>query len=92
MKNRWNSLAMGVAALVALSQAWEARLMAQQRPAPNLDDMFISEDTDAFDPGLPIGEQFPPIRALYRGEEVSSIDRFMGEKGAIFIANRSADW
>ena len=59
---------------------------------PNLDNMFIAEDTDGYDPGLAIGEQFPAIRALYQGEEISSIDGFMGENGAIFIANRSANW
>ena len=88
MKNNWRSLATGAALLVALSWAWSPQLMAQ----PNLDNMFIAEDTDGYDPGLAIGEQFPPIRALYQGEEISSIDGFMGENGAIFIANRSANW
>ncbi len=88
MKNYWRSLATGAALLVALAWAWSPQLMAQ----PNLDNMFIAEDTDGYDPGLAIGEQFPPIRALYQGEEISSIDGFMGENGAIFIANRSANW
>lgn len=88
MKNNWRSLAAGMALLAALAQSWSTQLMAQ----PNLDEMFIAEDTDGFDPGLAIGEQFPPIRALYEGEEITSIDPFMGERGAIFIANRSADW
>ena len=88
MKNNWRSPAGGLALLAALAQAWSAQIMAQ----PNLDEMFIAEDTDGFDPGLAIGDQFPPIRALYEGEEISSIDAFMGENGAIFIANRSADW
>ena len=88
MKNNWRSLAAGMALLAVLAQAWSTQLMAQ----PNLDEMFIAEDTDGFDPSLAIGDQFPPIRALYEGEEISSIDGFMGERGAIFIANRSADW
>ena len=88
MKNNWRSLATGAALLMALSQAWSPQLMAQ----PSLDNMFIAEDTDGYDPGLAIGTQFPSIRALYQGEEISSIDGFMGEKGAIFIANRSANW
>ena len=88
MKNNWRSLATGAALLVALAQAWSPQLLAQ----PNLDEMFIAEDTDGFDPGLAIGERFPPIRALHQGEEITSIEGFMGERGAIFIANRSADW
>lgn len=54
--------------------------------------MFISEDTDTFSPGLLIGARFPAIRALYMGQEITSIDRFMGERGAVFVAVRSADW
>ena len=55
-------------------------------------DMFVAEDVDAYDPGLPIGAQFPPIQALYDGRQIASIDEFIGTRGALFIANRSADW
>ena len=54
--------------------------------------MFVSEDTDTFSPGLAIGARFPPIRALYQRQEINSIDRFMGERGAVFVAVRSANW
>ena len=55
-------------------------------------DMFVAEVTDDFNPGLAVGDEFPPIRALYNGEEITSIDDFIGENGAIFIAVRSVDW
>ncbi len=54
--------------------------------------MFVSEDTDTFSPGLPIGARFPSIRALYQGQEINNIDQFMGARGAVFVAVRSADW
>ncbi len=54
--------------------------------------MFVSEDTDTFSPGLPIGARFPAIRALYQGQEITGIDQFIGDRGAIFIAVRSTDW
>jgi hypothetical protein len=54
--------------------------------------MFVPDDTDSFDPGLPVRARFPAIRALYRGQEITKIDQFFGDKGAIFIANRSVDW
>ncbi len=54
--------------------------------------MFVSEDTDGFSPGLPIGARFPAIRALYMGQEITSIEQFMGARGAVFVAVRSADW
>ncbi len=63
-----------------------------QRPPPSPDDVFIDADTDDFDPGLPIGAEFPPIRALYQGQEIDNIDQFIRDKGAVFIANRSVDW
>ena len=55
-------------------------------------DMFTTAITDDFNPGLQIGEQFPAIRAMYDGEEITTIDRFIRDKGAIFIAMRSVDW
>ncbi len=54
--------------------------------------MFVSEVSDAFNPGVQIGERFPAIRALYQGEEITNIDRFIRDRGAIFIAARSVDW
>jgi hypothetical protein len=54
--------------------------------------MFVSEVSDTFNPGLQIGERFPAIRAFYQGEEITTIDRFIRDKGAIFIAARSVDW
>ena len=55
-------------------------------------DMFITEITGDFNPGLQNGDQFPAISAMYEGEEIMSIDRFIRDKGAIFIAARSVDW
>lgn len=60
--------------------------------APVASGMFVSEDTDTFSPGLPIGARFPSIRALYQGQEINSINRFMDARGAVFVAVRSADW
>jgi hypothetical protein len=55
-------------------------------------DMFVTEITDDFNPGLQVGDRFPAISAMYEGEEILSIDRFIRDKGAIFIAARSVDW
>jgi hypothetical protein len=54
--------------------------------------MYVSEVSDAFNPGVQIGAQFPAIKALYQGEEITGIDRFIRDRGAIFIAARSVDW
>lgn len=55
-------------------------------------DMFITDITDDFNPGVQVGDQFPAIRAMYKGEEITNIDQFIRDKGAIFIAARSVDW
>ena len=54
--------------------------------------MFIAADTDSFDPGLAVGETFPAIRAIYAGQQLTSIQQFASDKGMVFIANRSVDW
>ena len=59
---------------------------------PNLDNMFLDEDTDSFDPGLPIGSDFPSIRAISRGQEINDVQRFYEEKGLVVFAIRSVDW
>jgi len=55
-------------------------------------DMFIAADTGDYSPGVEIGQPFPAIRARYQGQEVTSIDQFVQDKGMIFITNRSASW
>ena len=55
-------------------------------------EIFVAEDPDDFSPGIPVGEIFPDIRARFEGAEITSIDRFIMDRGAIFIAVRSVDW
>jgi hypothetical protein len=55
-------------------------------------DMFVAADTDAFDPGVPVGSALPSIRARMADREVTDIGALMGERGAVLIANRSVDW
>jgi hypothetical protein len=84
------------------ASAQPAESMASENAAGNRNDgakmpdrfanMYVSEVTDTFNPGLQIGAQFPAIRALYQGEEITTIDRFVHDRGAIFIAARSVDW
>ncbi len=78
--------------LIAGGYVFVDPLLAQQGQPPLGDDMFIPQDTDSFDPGLPVGAQFPPIRALYLGREITEIDQFVRDKGVVFLANRSVDW
>jgi hypothetical protein len=54
--------------------------------------MFVAADTDDFDPGIAIGERFPPLHTLFRGQGLTDTSPFIGDKGMIFIANRSVDW
>jgi hypothetical protein len=79
-------LALSAAAigLATFSQALKAQ--------PNPDEIFLDADTDSFDPGLPIGAQFPRIRAIYQGREIDDIDEFFGDRGLAFFALRSVDW
>ena len=82
--SRYRTAGFAAAGLLAFMQPLQAQ--------PNLDNMFLEEDTDLFDPGLPIGAQFPAIRAIYEGQEIDNIEQFFGDKGAVVLAMRSVDW
>ncbi len=66
-----------------LKQAAYARLTA---------DMFVTQDTDNFDPGPAIGSHFPGLRASYQGMELTLLDQLSGDKGTVLVASRSLDW
>ena len=74
------------------TMAAETEAAKKKKRADRFANMFVSEISNAFNPGVQIGEQFPAIRALYQGEEITTIDRFIRDRGAIFIAVRSVDW
>ena len=82
--SRYLTAGLAIMGLLTLTQPLQAQ--------PNLDNMFLDEDTDSFDPGLSIGAQFPAIRAIYEGREIDNIEQFFGDKGAVFLAMRSVDW
>lgn len=60
---------------------------------PDLGNMFLDVEEATFDPGLPVGSDFPKIRAVYNGEEITDIDSLMkGKRGLVLVAVRSVDW
>ena len=67
----------------------EIKYWAEQQLTAN---MFVASDTDAFDPGLKVGERFPLLEARLNQTIVNSIDPLIADKGLIFIASRSVDW
>jgi hypothetical protein len=81
---RFLAIGLAVTGLVAFVESAHAQ--------PNPDEIFLDEDTDSFDPGLPIGAQFPEIRAIYQGREINAIDQFFADRGLAFFAVRSVDW
>ena len=55
-------------------------------------DMFLTADTDDFDPGLEVGQTFPAINAVLDERSLTSVAEFAGPNGLVFVANRSVDW
>ncbi|MCX2972527.1 redoxin domain-containing protein [Halieaceae bacterium IMCC8485] len=55
-------------------------------------DMFVSVDSDVFDPGPALGSDFPGVIATYKGRELRLIAEFAGSNGTVFVATRSAQW
>ncbi|MEM9254960.1 MAG: redoxin domain-containing protein [Pseudomonadota bacterium] len=56
------------------------------------DDMFVSEDNDAFDPGPALGSAFPGLRARHQGRDINLLTEFAGVNGLVLVASRSIDW
>jgi hypothetical protein len=54
--------------------------------------MFISRDTDGYDPGILVGQAFPTIRARFDDRELIGLGPFMGKRGMVVYVNRSVDW
>jgi len=80
-------LALGSAGLLLFGERISELAMAELT-----EDMFVTADTDAFDPGLPVGASLPKLRARYATREVAELDQFMGERGLLLFANRSVEW
>lgn len=55
-------------------------------------DMFVTGDSDDFDPGPVVGSMFPGVRATYQGRPLKLINEFYGANGTVFVATRSAQW
>ena len=66
--------------------------LKEQALARLTQDMFVAGDHDNFDPGPALGSHFPGLRATYRGQQVSLVEKFAGNNGTAFIASRSLDW
>jgi peroxiredoxin len=55
-------------------------------------DMFVPADEDDFDPGPAIGSDFPGVRAIHEGREITLLGEFAGPNGTVLVASRSLDW
>ncbi len=55
-------------------------------------DMFVTADTDNFDPGPALGSRFPAVAAVHDGRRIQSVDEFAGPAGTVVVASRSLDW
>ncbi len=80
-----------IAALAVLAFIFQDNLMDMAKDRLT-QDMYVDADTDAFDPGLPVGATFPQIDALHNGKTLKDISEFPIDKGMIFVANRSVSW
>lgn len=91
MKKLLKGLLGTVVVLVVIGVVFRSSLIEVAKEAITAD-MFVSADSDSFDPGLAIGSAFPPLVTLYQGRQVSDMGEFIHDKGMVFIANRSVDW
>ena len=55
-------------------------------------DMFVSVDSDVFDPGPALGYDSPGVIATYKGRELRLIAEFAGSNGTVFVATLKTTW
>lgn len=91
MKKFFVVLGLFLLALVAAGALFREQVLEVAKSAITKD-MFVTADTDDFNPGLPVGATFPAISALHEGRQIYDVGEFLRDKGMIFVANRSADW
>ena len=73
--------------------AWLVREPLKQAAYDRLTaDMFVPADRDDFDPGPAVGSDFPGLRAIHGGREITLIGEFAGPNGTVLVASRSLDW
>lgn len=88
------ALVIAAAVLVgAGTLAWLFREPLKQAAYDRLTaDMFVPADRDDFDPGPAVGSDFPGVRAIHGGREVTLLGEFAGSNGTVLVASRSLDW
>lgn len=91
MKKIIYRILVGIAILAIAAYLMRAPLLALLKENIT-ENMFVSADTDNFDPGLEIGSPFPQLHALYQDEVIADLTPFMGAAGMVVVANRSAEW
>ncbi|MDT0596420.1 peroxiredoxin family protein [Glaciecola petra] len=91
MKKALMSIFVIILLLGVLGFIYKAPLIEKAKEAITAD-MYVSADTDSFDPGTDVGQSFPKIDATYNGQNISSLEGFAGEKGTIFVVSRSVVW
>ena len=80
-------IAFAIPSLAEKSKAEKQAMMDARDPA-----MFITEDTDEFDPGLAIGTPLPAIAVQGPTQTWQSLEAFSGPKGLVIVAVRSVEW
>ena len=85
-----------IAAAVLLGAGSRAYLLREPLKQAAYDrltaDMFVPADSDDFDPGPVVGSDFPGVRAIHEGREITLLREFAGPNGTVLVASRSLDW
>ncbi len=55
-------------------------------------DMFVQTDSDAWNPGLPLGAVAPAVSVSFQNTVIHTLEGFHGANGLLLFFNRSVDW
>jgi len=84
-----SKIVVGLILIAMISLAWHREFLLELPYNWFAQDIFISEDTDSFDPGPVAGSHFPGLQAEYNGGRVTLLTEFAGAAGTVLVVLRS---
>ena len=84
-----SKIVVGLILVGIIALAWHREFFSELPYNWFAQNLFVSEDTDSFDPGPAIGSHFPGLQAEYEGERLTLLTKFAGAAGTVLVLLRS---
>jgi len=87
--NKVSKIIVGLVLVGIISLTWHRESLLELPYNWFAENIFVSEDTDSFDPGPIAGSHFPGLQAEYDGARLTLLTSFAGAAGTVLVVLRS---